>query len=468
MILTKIAIFLLLLQALLKSKENNINYTEMNVKQKKVDDLNLTVSIQIDKEDWSEPKKKKLNEFRRNAELKGFRKGMAPASLIEKLYGGQALADVINNIVSEQLQKFIEDKKLNVIGEPLPSEKEEKNDWDNPDTFKFDFDVALAPKVEMTVTAEDKIPFYNVTTTAKAVKDYKTNLLKQFGTLEAGKAAKEDDFVVADFEAEDQKVEKAYVAIRTIQDEAIKAEFVGLKKGDVKDVEIAKAFTNEADRAAMFHVKKEELATLPAVWKMTVGEVKTFVAAKPTQETFDNIFGEGKVKSEEEFDAAVKERLEAEYSQESNYRFMIDAKEYLIKKAALNLPDAFMKRWLLVANEGKFTMEDIEKEYDLFAKDFRWDMIRTAIIKAQKLQITKDAVVAEAKNIAAYQFAMYGMPNTPDDMLKDYAENMLKDEQQARRIVEKVEDDLVLNYVRNAATLDTKKVSLEKMRELTA
>lgn len=440
----------------------------MKVTKKQVDDLNLTLNIKLAKEDWAEPKKKKLNEFRRTAELKGFRKGMAPASLVEKLYGGQALADVINTLVSDALTKYIDDNKLNVLGEPLPSEKEDKNNWDNPDEFTFAFDIALAPKVEVEISAADKVPFYNVTTSAKAVKDYKSNLLKQYGTLETGKAAKEDDFIVADFEAEEQKVEKAYVALRTIQDEAVKAEFVGLKAGDTKDVEIAKAFTNEADRAAMFHVKKEELATLPAVWKMTVGEVKTFVSAKPTQATFDSIFGEGKVKSEEEFDAAVKERLEAEYSQESNYRFMIDAKEYLINKAAINLPDAFMKRWLLAANEGKFTMEDIEKEYDLFAKDFRWDMIRSSIIKAQKLEITKDAMVNEAKQIAAYQFAMYGMPNTPDDMLTEYAENMLKDEQQARRIFEKVQDDLALNYVRNTVSLDTKKVSLEKMRELTA
>lgn len=440
----------------------------MNVKQKKVDDLNLTVTIKLEKEDWADARKKKLNEFRRTAELKGFRKGMAPMSLIEKIHGGAALADVINTIVTEQLNKFVDDKKLKLIGEPLPSEKEEKNDWNNPDTFTFDFDLALAPEVKVALSKEDKIPYYNVTTSAKALKDYKANLLKQFGTLETGKAAKADDFVIADFESGDQKVEKAYVALRSIKNEDIKASFVGLKAGDERDVDIVKTFENEADRAAMFQVKKEEVATLPAEWKMTVKEIKTFVNAKLNQQTYDNIFGEGKVKNEEEFDAAVKERLEGEYAQESEYRFMIDAKEYMIKKAAIELPDAFMKRWLHTANEGKFTMEEIEKEYDLFAKDFRWDMIRNEIIKEQKLQITNEAVIGEAKKMAAYQFAMYGMTNTPDEMLTNYAQNMLKDEQQARRIVEKVEDDLALDYIRKTVTLDTKKVSLEKMRELTA
>jgi len=440
----------------------------MKVSQKKVDDLNLTVNIKIEKEDWAESRKKKLNEYRRNADIKGFRKGMAPMGLIEKIHGGQALADVINTIVSQQLQKFVEDKKLNIIGEPLPSEKGDTNDWDNPDTFSFDFDIALSPKFEAPVTADDKIVYYNVTTTAAAIKDYKSSLLKQYGSLEKGDFAKEDDFVIVDFASGDQKVEGAYVAIRSIQDKKIKESFVGMKEGDKKKVDIVKTFANEADRAAMFKVKKEELDTLPAKWDMTVKEVKTFVDAKPTQEIFDQIFGKGAVKDEAGFDAKVKERLEAEYAQESDYRFSIDAKEYMLKKADIKLPDEFLKRWVYVANDGKFTKEEIEKEYDLFAKDFRWTMIRDGIMKEQKIKVTKEDVLAEAKKIAAYQFAMYGMNNVPDANLQEFAERTLADEQQGRRIVEKVEDDLVLAYIRKTVTLEKKKISLDKMRELTA
>lgn len=440
----------------------------MKVSQKKVDDLNLTVNISLEKEDWADARRKKLNEFRRKADIKGFRKGMAPMSLIERIYGGQALADVINSMVSDELSKFIESKKLNVIGEPLPSVQEDKNDWDNPDKFSFSFDIAVAPEVKLDITADDKIPYYNVTVTAKALKDYRSSLLRQYGQLETGKAAKADDFVIADFEAGETKVEAAYVALRSIQDEEIKNSFVGLKAGDARDIDIVKTFSNEADRAAMFKVKKEELGTLPAIWKMTVKEIKTFVDAKPTQEIFDQMFGKDAVKNEEEFDAKVKERLEAEYAQEGDYRFSIDAKEYLIAKAALNLPDEFLKRWILVANDGKFTKEDIEKEYDIFAKDFRWDMIRSFILKEQKIKVSKADLLNEAKKIAAYQFAMYGMNNVPEATLTDFAERTLADQQQSRRIFDKVEDDLALAYVRKTVTLDIKKVSLEKMRELTA
>ena len=438
----------------------------MEVTKNQLDELNMTVRIALDKNDWAEPRKKKLNEYRRNADIRGFRRGMAPMSLIEKIHGGQALGEAVNTLVTDALNKFIDDNKLNLIGEPLPSEEQSENKWEDPDKFSFDFDLAVAPEVNLTVSADDKIPYYNVTVTKEALKDYRHGLLKQFGQLESGEAAKEDDFVIADFVSGEQKVEGAYVALRSMSDEG-KKDFIGLKKGDTKQVDIVKSFPNEADRAAMFHVKKEELGTLPAEWTMTVSDVKTFVDAPLTQATFDQIFGEGKCKDETEFDARVKERLQEEYARESDYRFMIDAKEYLIDKAAIQLPDAFMKRWIKAANGDKFTMEQIEAEYDLFAKDFRWNMIRTKLMKDQDMKVSKEDLMKEAMSMASYQFAMYGMQNVPEEHLTRYAEQLLGDRQQAERIVERVEDDLVLNWLRGTATLDKKKISLEKMRELT-
>ena len=438
----------------------------MKVTKNQIDDLNMTVNIALGKDDWTEPRKKKLNEYRRNADIRGFRRGMAPMSLIERIHGGQALAEVVNTLVTDELNKFIEENKLNVLGEPLPSEKQSDNDWDNPDTFSFDFDLAVAPELTVTVTSEDKIPFYTVNATPEAVADYRHGLLKQFGQLESAEVSGEDDFVIADFVSGEQKIEGAYVAMRSMSDE-VKKDFVGLRKDDTREVDIVKSFPNEADRAAMFHVKKEELETLPVMWTMTVKDVKTFVDAPLTQATFDQIFGEGNCKDEAEFDAKVKERLQEVYSRESDYRFMIDAKEYLLNKAAIQLPDAFMKRWIKYANGDKFTMEQIEAEYDLFAKDFRWNMIRTKIMKDQDLKVAKEDLMKQAMSMASYQFAMYGMQNVPEEHLTRYAEQLLSDRQQADRILEKVEDDIALTWVRKTATIENKSVSLEEMRELT-
>ncbi len=439
----------------------------MQLTENRTDDLNLTLTVTVEKADWAEPKKKKLNSFRRQADIKGFRKGMAPMSLIEKLYGAQAMADVINTLVGDALGKHIEENKLEVIGEPLPSEKEFDNDWENGESLTFQYDLGLYPQFEIDVTAEDSIPYYKVKVTEEAKNDYKKNLLKQFGTLEEGETLGVDDFMTCDFEQGENKVENTYVALRSMASDEIRKQFVGIKAGESRDVNVVETFANETDRASMLHLKKEELAAMEPVWKMTVKSIKTFKDAEENQETYDKIFGEGAVTSPEQFDSKIEERLTQEYEQESDYRFGTDAREYLVNKAGISTPDAFIKRWLLAANEGKFTAEDIEKEFDSFMKDFRWDIVRGKLMKAHELKVTKEQLESEARNFINYQYAMYGLPPMSDSQAKESVARLLGDEQQARRLYNKVEDDMVMDFVKKNAKLAKKSISLEKMRELT-
>lgn len=438
----------------------------MNISENRIDDLNLSLTIELVKEDYAEALKKKLNNYRRQADFKGFRKGMAPMALVEKYYGESALAEILNTIVGEQLNKYIEENKLNILGEPLPSENVESTPLEEG-SYRFNFDMAIAPEVKMEITAEDKIPYYIVSATARAVKERKSQILKQYGELCTVEAAKKDDFLIADFEQGETRVEGAYVALRSIKDDKQKATLVGVKAGSEMDMNLNEVFENESDRAAMLKMNKSELAEMDPIWTMTVKEVKSFVDATVCQETFDKIFGEGNVTSEEEFDAKIKEQLVVEYTREADYRFMIDCKEYLIAKANISLPDSFMKRYLHATNEGKFTMEQIEAEYDLFAKDFRWNLIRGTIMREQGIKVTKEDIMKEAKAMAAYQFAMYGMNEVPEEHLESFADRMLSDQQQASRIFERVEDDLTLNWIRSVVSFDKKKITIEKLHELT-
>ena len=425
----------------------------------------MKVSIKVDKEDYAEDMNKRLKDYRRNADIRGFRKGMAPMSLIEKMYGGQALADAVNTVVSQQIGKYIEDNKLNVIGEPLPSEDQE-NTPEEGDSFTFNFDLGVAPEVTVDVTSEDTIPYYTVTVSAKAVSDYKDNLLKQYGNMESGDAAGADDFIVVDFKQGETEVKDAYVSLRSISEEA-KSIFLGIRKDEVKELDVNEVFPNDSDRAAMLHMTREELKDMDPKWQMTVKDVKTFVAAKPTPETFEKIFGKDVVKDEAAFDAKVKELLKNEYARESDYRFSADVRDYLLKKADIKLPEAFLKRWLIRVNEGKFTAEDIEKEFDAFTKDFRWQMICNHLMKAHEMQVTKEDLDKEARALAAYQFAMYGMNDVPDDQLAGFADRLLGDDDQARRLYDKVEADKVVAYVKETVTLEKKKSTVEKMRQQT-
>lgn len=437
----------------------------MKIEQNKVDDLNIELTLSIAKDDYSEKRKKRLNEHKRTAELKGFRKGMAPMSFIEKIYGQSCLVDAVNDIISDALNGFIKENDLKVIGEPLPAENQESVEWKNGNDFEFKFDVALAPKVEFELSKDDKIPYYNIEISDLAKSEMKENLLKQYGSLEDGEAAKEEDFIIVDFEQGETRIEGTYVALRNVS-EAVRPSFIGLKAGDTLDVNVNEAFTNEADRASMLKVSKEELAGIDPLYKMTVKNVKTFVSAPLNQDTFDKIFGEGNVKSEEEFDAKIAERLAAEYGQESEFRFSKDAKAYLVKKAAISLPEKFLKRWIYVANDGKFTMEDIEKEFDLFLEDYRWQMVRNYLMDKYSVKIEEADLMASAKAFAAYQFAMYGINNVPDDQLESYAKTILSQEKEGRRVLEQVEDTKTLSAVKNVVSLEDTKVSVEKFREL--
>ena len=437
----------------------------MKIEQNKIDDLNIELMLSIGKDDYAEKRRKKLNEHKRTAELKGFRKGMAPMSFIEKIYGQSCLVDAVNDLISESLNGFIKENDLKVIGEPLPAEGQENVEWKNGNDFEFKFDIALAPKVDFELGKDDVIPYYNIEITDVAKSEMKENLLKQYGSLEDGEAAKAEDFIIVDFEQGETRIEGTYVALRNVS-EAVRPSFIGLKPGDSIDVNVNDAFTNEEDRAAMLKVKKEELASLDPVYRMTVKNVKTFVPAPLTQETFDKIFGEGSVKSEEEFDARIAERLAAEYSQESDFRFSKDARNYLVKKAGISLPEKFLKRWIYVANDGKFTMEDIEKEFDLFLDDYRWQMVRNYLMEKYSVKIEEADLMASAKGLAAYQFAMYGINNVPDDQLESYARTILSQEKDGRRVLEQVEDSKTVAAVKDAVTVKPESISVEKFREL--
>ena len=434
----------------------------MKIEQNRVDELNLELTLSVGKEDYSENKKKRISEYRKKAEIRGFRKGMVPMSLVEKMYGQTALVDAVNDVISEGLNNFIKENNLRVLGEPLPSEEHITNEWNDGNDFTFKFDLALNPEVSFELSASDEIPYYTITVTEAAKKDLKETILKQYGSLEEGKKAKADDFIIVDFEQGDLKVEGTYVALRSIS-EAAKAQFVGVKAGDVLDVNVNEAFENETDRAAMLKVNKDELASLEPVFKMTVKNVKTFVNAPLTEETFEKAFG---VKTEAEFDAKIEERIRAEYAQEADFRLTKDAREFLVKKANVTVAEKFLKRWIYVINEGKFTMEDIEKEWDLFIADYKWQMVRSYLMNKYNVKIEEADLLASAKGFAAYQFAMYGMNNVPEEQLESFAKNILSQEEQGRRILDQVENEKTIAAVREVVTLKKKKISVDKFREL--
>ena len=435
----------------------------MNITEKQLDKNNLRLSLTVEAGDYAEEKKKALAGYRRRADIKGFRKGMVPASLIEKLFGEKALVDAVNDAISASLGKYIEEHKLNVIGEPLPSEDRVENEWKDGNTFHFDFDLATVPEVKVEVSASDELPLYNITITKEAEKEMADNLLQQYGSLQDTGKAGAEDYLTGVLSCEGREVEDAYISLRSVA-EAEKNNFIGLAVGDEKVIDVNKAFVNETDRAALLKVKKEELAEVPVEWTLKVTSVRTFAPAKAEPATFDMIFGEGVVKDEAGFAEKVRERLAAEYARESDFRLQKDVKDFLIKKAGkFDVPEAFLKRWITLANAEKFKPEDIEREWPSFIEDYRWQIVRDSAMKALKVEVSEDELLASAKGFAAYQYAMYGM--TPsDEQLTSFARRII--EQDSSRVREQVSLEKLTAAVRGVVTLKNKKISVEKFRAL--
>lgn len=437
----------------------------MNIEKTQIDDLNLQLTLNIGKDDYADLQRKKLNDRRRTADFKGFRRGMAPMSLVERVYGEQVLGETINSLISSALDDYIRDNKLHILGEPLTSEDQPENSWEPGSDFSFKFDLGLSPEIDFEVGKDDKVPYYEINVTEKAKKEMKANMLRQFGQLEEGKAAKEDDYIIADLDNGEIKVDGAYISLRSVA-EAVRPSFIGLKAGKTIQVNVNDAFENETDRAAMLKVKKEELAALNPEFKLNVVNVKTFVPAVEGQETWDKMFGEGVVTSPEQFEEKVAERIRAGHVQEADYRLSKDLRDHFLAKANLAIPEAFLKRWLYSINEGKFSKEDIEKDFPSFAADFRWQLVRGYLMRKFNLTVEEKDIREAAEAYTAYQYAMYGLGNVPQEMIREAANRMLGDERQIRQMEEQVEDNKTITALRGKVTLQTKKISEEKFREL--
>ena len=437
----------------------------MNIVKNQIDDLNIELTLNIAAEDYAPVKKKKLNERRRTAEFKGFRKGMVPASLVERVYGEQCLGDAVNDIISEELGKWIEESGINFIGEPITSEDQPDFEWKDGNDFVFKFDLGVAPEINFDVTSSDKVVSYTIKSTAVAKEEMKKNMLMQYGELQEVETPTAESYIYVDLENDEKTVENGYISMRDVT-ESMKPALLGVKAGDKLELNVNELLDREGDRGTLLKVKKEDLAGINPVFNATVVNIKNFEAAEATQETFDKIFGEGKVNSEDDFDKEIANRLADNYKQESDYRLGKDIKEYLVSKAGIKLPESFLKRWLYTINKGKFTMEDIEKEFDAFLADYKWQMVSDFLMNKFDLKIDKNDVAEAARGYVAYQYAMYGMSNVPEQFIEESAQKMLSDGQQVQRLSEQVAEQKVIAAVKDIITLDKKSISVEKFREL--
>ncbi len=447
----------------------------MNIVRKDHDSVNATLTISIEKADYSEKVEKTLRDYRKKANIPGFRPGMVPMGLLKKMYGKSILADEINKMLSDELYKYIRENNINILGEPLPNEEEQKEiDFNTQEDFEFSFDLGLAPEFEVELNKKDKVKFYHIAASDEMVNNQVKSYTGRYGKYAQEETVEEKDMVkglIVELEGGQVKedgiqVSDAVLTPAYMKDEASKNSFVGKKVGDQVTFNPKTAFENEAEIASLLKVKKEELTGLSADFLFTIESNTRYHEAEVNQELFDKVYGDGVVTSEEEFIARIKATIEEQLQQDSNYKFGIDAREALIKKYNdLVFPDAFLKRWLLATNK-ELTAEKIEEDYPKMIADLKWQLIKDKIARANNVQVENEDVQAYGRQVARAQFAQYGMTGLDDAILDNYAKDMFKNEEQLRNIIDRVAENKVIDIVKNTVKLDTKEVSIEEFNKM--
>ncbi len=448
----------------------------MNVSLKNIDAVSGIVKLEIVKADYAEQVEKSLRNFRQKANVPGFRKGMVPMGMVKKMYGKHVLAEEVNKLVSENLFNYIRDNKLNILGEPMPNETEQQPiNFDTQEDFEFCFDVALAPEIKIELSKNDKLPYYQVAIDEEMMNQQVDAYTANFGAYDQVEEVEEKDMVkgtVAELENGSPKeggivVEDAVLMPSYMKDEAEKAKFIGAKTNSVIVFNPNKAYEGaEAEIASFLKVDKEAVAGITGDFSFEISEITRRIKAELHQELFDKVFGEGVVTSEEEFKNKIKEALAEQFVPQSDFKFLLDAREILVQKAGeLQFADGLLKRWLLAANE-KNTPEKLDEEYPQIIEDLKYQLIKENLVKGNNLKVEDADIESFAKRVAKAQFAQYGMLSVPEEVLANYAKDMLKNKQTLQNIIDRAVEEKLAAWLKEQVELDVKEVSAEEFNKL--
>lgn len=441
----------------------------MNITQEKVDNLNAIIRVQLNQADYQDKVDAVLKDQRKKANIPGFRKGHVPMSMVKKMVGPNVLVDEINKLLSESLHNYLTNEKLEVLGNPLPKlDEQEKIDWENQKDFEFSYEIGLSPSFEVDLS-KYKFEHYNITPSDKDVDKQVEDLSKRYGKMTNPDTAEEEDMLYGKFEEldgsgnvkEEGISNTSVIVITGVTDKKLKKSLIGAKGGDVFEVDPKKIAEHEHDQAAALGVKHHELKNIISKFRFTVEKVNRVIPAEINQELFDKIYGPDQVKSLEELKAKISEEMTKGLATEADKKLKIDIQNKLIEKLKLALPDAFLKKWIKASNEKPITDEQLEAEYEAYAKGLKWQLIENKIIQNNDVKVSYEEVVDHTKGLLKQQMASMGLPTDKEDELTETAGRVLQNEEEARNIYAMLYDNKLMTLYKNSFKLKQKDVSYE-------
>ena len=434
----------------------------MNVTKNQENDLSAIIKIEVVPEDYSGRVEEVIRKYQRTAQIPGFRPGKVPIGMIRKQYGKSVLLDELNNITSNALYKYIADNKIDVIGNPLPAKSEKEMILEEGQAFELLFEIGIAPQVEVKVSTKDKLPYYLVKVDDKMVNDDVEDLRRRHGKFSSPEISSETNVLYGEFAEIDEAGSLKPDGNKTtttlsieMMKSADKNNFIGLKKGDHVDFNPRNTFVTEAEVSALLKVDKNSPA-MNSDYRFTIKTINQIDAAELNQELFDKVYGEGNVKTEEEFRAKIKEGIVSYFERESDRKLRKDLKNYLMEKMDIPLPDDFLKRMIRANMKPGEEVSDAEFDHQYYhlAEDLRWDLIRNQVAKANSIAVTSEEVTNLAAAMVRQQLAQYGMYEVADEQLKQFTDDYLKKEGNADRLEKSIIDDKVFRQLKSQIKLD--------------
>ena len=440
------------------------------------DKVNGLLTLTVEEADYKENVEKTLKNYRKKANVPGFRPGMVPMGMIKRQFGTTAKVDEINKLLGEQIYKYVKDNNIQMLGEPLPSDKQEPVDMEKEAPYTFMFDIAVAPEFKAELTGDDTIDYYTITVDDKIIDQQIDVFASRAGHYDKVEDYQANDMLKGDIRELDENgnteeggitVEGAVLMPEYIKVEDQKKLFDGAKLGDIITFNPKKAYPeSDIEVSSLLKMKKEEVADLTADFSYQITEISRYVKAEVNQELFDQVYGKDVIKDEKDFREKIAEGLKAQFAVDSDFKFIQDVRKYLVDKVgALTYPDAPLKRIMLNNNKDKGE-EFVEKNYEQSIKELTWHLIKEQLVKANGIKIEDADIEETAKEAAKAQFAQYGMNNIPEEYIENYAKDMLKKREYIDSFVDRSIDRKLTEILKNVVKLENKTATLEEFNKM--
>lgn len=448
----------------------------MKVSFENPDKINGLLTITVEEDDYKSEVEKTLKDYRKKANVPGFRPGQVPMGMIKRQFGSAVKMDAVNKIVGEQINKYIADNKINMLGQPLASEAQQPQDLEKEAPYTFIFDIAVAPEFDIELTAKDKIDYYDITVDDALIDRQVEMFASRLGKNADVEEYADGDVVKGDLRELDEKgntkengltVEAAMVMPEYIKAAAQKKLFKGAKMGDVITFNPRKAYKDrDAELASLLRVGKDKLAEHEGDFSYQITNIQRFENHPVDQELFDQTFGKGQVKDEKEFRAKIAEGLKKQLEMDSDYKFLQDVRKYAEEKVGqLTYPDALLKRVMKENNKEK-NQEFIDKNYEASIRELTWSLIRNKLSEKAQVKVNDDDVRNAARETARVQFAQYGMNNVPDEYVNNYADQLLKKQESVQQFVDRAVDLKLIEAIKKVVKLNKKSISLDDFNKM--